>query len=71
MDIKIELEQVGWGTWVASQVNGWDRTEVKDLDREQALLKLLAELGVEVTLKGAHWVNGERRDWQISNMKNT
>ncbi len=69
--MKIELEQVGWGTWVATSVNGWDSTAVQDLDREQALLKLLAELGVEVVCKGEHWVNGEHREWQITNMKNT
>ena len=69
--IKIVLTQGSWGVWTAERVNGWDRTEVKDLDREQALLKLLAEMDVEVVMQGEHWVNGKSQAWQVSNMKAT
>jgi hypothetical protein len=64
---KIVLTQGSWGVWTAENVEGWDRVEVKHRDREQALHLLLAEMGVEVIQKGEHWVNGERREWQVSN----
>jgi hypothetical protein len=66
---KIVITQGSWGMWTAEHVDGWDKQEVKDLDREQALLRLLAEMGIEVAQQGEYWMNGERSEWQISNMK--
>lgn len=66
---KIVITQNSWGMWTAENVEGWDTVEVKHIDREQALLILLAEMGVEVIMKGEHWVNGKSQAWQVSNMK--
>lgn len=66
---KIVITQGSWGVWTAEHVNGWDKQEVKDLDREQAMLRLLAEMGIEVVYEGEYWLNGQSKAWQISNMK--
>lgn len=66
---KIVLTQGSWGTWTAEHVDGWDRVEVKNLDREQALLRLLAEMDIEVVMQGEYWVNGEHKQWQVTNTK--
>jgi hypothetical protein len=66
---KIMLTQSDSGYWTAARLNCWERMEVRAPDREQALLTLLAEIGVEVIQQGEHWVNGERREWHISNME--
>lgn len=66
---KIVLTQGSWGSWTAERANDWHKLEVRNLDREQALLRLLAEMEIEVVMQGEYWVNGERREWQISNMK--
>lgn len=66
---KIVLEQGSWGAWTASTTQGWDHVEVRHIDREQALLLLLAKLDVEVVQKGEYWVQGKSTEWQISNMK--
>lgn len=65
---KIVLTQGSWGAWAAERADGWHKLEVKNLDREQALLRLLAEMGIEVVMQGEYWVNGERREWQVTNM---
>jgi hypothetical protein len=66
---KIVMTQNSWGTWTAERADGWDKLEVKNLDREQALLRLLAEMGIEVVMQGEYWVNCERCEWQVTNMK--
>lgn len=66
---KIVLTQHSWGAWTAERSDGWDKLEVKNLDREQALLQLLAAMGIEVIQQGEYWVNGEHREWKVTNMQ--
>lgn len=62
---KIEFTRGSWGTWTA---RSGDKT-VKNLDSEAALLEMLASLGVEVTFRGSHWVDGREMEWHTSNME--
>ena len=64
---KIEFTRGSWGTWTA---RCGDLT-FKNLDREAALLEMLARLGVEVTFRGSHWIDGREVEWTTSNMENS
>ena len=62
---KIEMRCNSWGKWEAKAGD----YVVSDLDREAALLKLLALMEVEVVCSGTHWVNGKHTDWSVSNVR--
>lgn len=66
--MEFEIEQTTMGMWIGRAINGWDIPhEVRSMEREEVLLKLLALSGITVRYRGVHWVNGKDQPWEIVN----
>lgn len=48
-------------------LGGWIEHEVRGMDREDVLLKLLGLMEVTVKYHGTHWVNGKQYPWEVVN----
>ncbi len=66
--MKIEIEQTSMGMWIGKVINGWNvEHEVRGMEREEVLLKLLGLMEVTVKYHGTHWVNGKQYPWEVVN----
>ena len=66
--MKINVEQTTMGMCIGQVVNGWNvEHEVRGMEREEVLLKLLGLMDIEVKYHGVHWVNGKEYPWEVIN----
>ena len=66
--IKIDLERSSLGMWKATLVEGSAVIyQCRNMDREAAILNLLAHAGIEVVQHGSHWIDGKESKWSVTN----
>ena len=68
--MKIILDRTNMGAWIGS-VENENKNEfppIRTLDREETLLRVLAEMGIEVVSQGEWYDFGVKKSWCVSNM---
>ena len=66
--MKIILERTSLGAWIGKVVGDIKSEPIRTLDREETLLTVLAQNGIEVVQRGEWYDFGVKKSWNISNM---
>jgi len=67
--MKIILDRTSMGAWIGSVEHPKEIEPIKTLDREETLLRVLAEMGIEVISQGEWYDFGVKKSWCVSNME--